>query len=445
MIHFVIPQYEAEWKVSLAGVAAPTGPTFLYSFAKSIGFGQYGEGRCIDLTIHNEKKVLSEVKPRDLVCVTAIVSNYRNAIEFIKKVKKVGATVAIGGPWASVRARQIHLNHPEIDHVVIGEGESPLRDILLGRAEKGIVVKQPLSLTELPTIDFSGWTKRDIKTYYKNYIAMLQSGRYGAVPKTIPTFVFYQSSRGCVQKPRCKFCGSRLGDELVTRTAEQFYKDVEGIIKQMVWLNPRIHIFDCSDSFCSSLERFRGNFHSFPGVTFTVYGRVDEINPVNAGALQKLGVTKVSLGIESGSNEALAEMGKNTKIEQNLAAVKILKEVGISVYINLMYGLPGETPHSLKETVDHFIKLAEVGNIYRVAGRLMTPLPNAEWFFDLLRIRPELKTEDDWLDLSKLELAWIESKTKVKLEDIQKAHSRLVDYARKKGISISSEEVRGIV
>lgn len=444
-VYFVLPEYEADWKVSLAGVAAPTGPTFLYSFAKSIGFGNYDGGRCADLAIHKEDNVLAEINSGDLVCVTTTVSNYRNSLSFIEKVKEQGATVAIGGPWASVRSKQIYLHHPEIDYVVIGEGEAPLQEILFNKAEKGILRRCPLPITELPALDFSGWADADLQTYYQNYISMLQTGKYGLIPEQIPVFVFYQSSRGCVQHPRCNFCGSRLGNKLVFRTSEQFYKNIENIVQQVSWINPQIHIFDCSDSFVSSIGRFKEDFHAHPCVNFTVYARVDEIDQKSAKFLQQLGVTKVSLGIETGSTKALADIGKNTTIEQNVRAIETLKDVGISVYVNLIYGLPGETPKDLGKTVDHFVELSRCGEIYRVAGRVMTPLPNAKWFFDLLKIRPELRTEDDWLDLPKLQAAWLESMTKVTLEDIQKAHSCLVHYAHEKSISVSSEIVRGIV
>jgi len=447
-IFFVLPEYESEWKVSLAGVAPPTGPTFLYSFARNIGFGNYNEGRCIDLSIHSEDKILAEIKLKDLVCVTTIISNYYNSIAFIKKAKERGAIIAVGGPWASVRAKQIQLKHPEIDYIVVGEGEAALKEIFSSKAPIGILRKQPILLDKLPSLDFSGWTKKDLSLFQNNYINLLNTGEYGPIPDVIPAFIFYQSSRGCIQRPRCKFCGCRLGHRLVFRTGNQFYQDIKNIVNQLSWLNNRIHVFDCSDSFTSVLHRFAGNIHSIPNVTFTTYARVDEITQASADILRRLGVTKVSLGIESGSSQALTEMGKGTKIEQNLFAVKTLKEVGISVYINLMYGLPGEGPGDIQRTVNHFIELSEIGDIYRVAGRVMTPLPNARWFFDLLRVRPDLKKEaeeEDLLDIFKFQKAWLEAMTHVSMEDIQNEHTRLVRHAKKKGISLSSEIARGIV
>jgi len=164
----------------------------------------------------------------------------------------------------------------------------------------------------------------------------------------------------------------------------------------------------------------------------------------NADALRKLGVTKVSIGIESGSSASLANMGKSTTTQQNLTSIRILKDAGISVYVNLMYGLPGEKPGDLERTVDHFVDLSEKGDVYRVAGRVVTPLPNATWFFDLMKVRPDLKTDSDCLDLPTLQSAWLQAMTYVTYDDIQKAHSRLVAHAKERGISVSSETVRGI-
>jgi radical SAM superfamily enzyme YgiQ (UPF0313 family) len=315
---------------------------------------------------------------------------------------------------------------------------------MFGKAEKGILRRPALPITDLPVLDFSGWTHNDLEIYYRNFSAIIQSGNYGPVPEVIPAFAFYQSSRGCVQQPRCKFCGSRLGNELKFRTAQQFYSDVEKVVEQIGWLSPRIHIFDCSDSFVSSLDRFGGEFHSCSGVTFTVYARADEITPQTANALRKLGVIKVSIGVESGSNQALVKMGKATTTQQNIYALRVLKDAGISAYVNLMYGLPGEKPNDLQRSVDHFVELSEAGDIYRVAGRVVTPLPNAQWFFELMKARPGLRTDSDTLDLPKLQSAWLETMTRVTHDDINVAHSRLVAYARSKGISVSSESARGI-
>lgn len=450
-VYFGIPEYESEWRVSLNGVSPPTGPTYLYSFAKNMNFGNYDFGKCVDFSIHGEEELLNDLKEGDLVCLSTLVTNYRNVVDFSIKAKSKGVNVAIGGSWATVKAKQIQANQPSIDYIVCGEGEAALEDILLDKANKGIIRKTNPPICQLPTIDFSGWSQKDLEAYQKNYRKMLETGIYGKVPESIPFFVFYQSSRGCTQKPRCGFCGSRLGEEYVTRTDEQFYKDIESIVKQISSTNRRIHIFDCSDSFTSGVERFE-EYRTVQGVTYTIYAKADEVNEKRAEALRKLGVTKVSIGIETGDNKLMRKVGKSIdSVARHLEAVELLKDKGISVYVNLLYGLPDETPEQTERTIDHFVDLARVGNIYRVAGRIVTPLPNARWYFQLLdkigQNEPQLRNEienSDSVNIPKIIDLWLREMTNLKIRDIEKAHSRLVSEAEQLGVSISSEYPRGI-
>jgi len=449
-VYFIIPKYESEWRVSLSGVSPPTGPTYLYTYAKSIGFGNYQSGKCIDFSIHDGNVLLEQIDESDLVCLTTTVSNYNQVLDFAKKSKARGAKVAIGGPWATVKAKQIAENRPYIDYIAIGEGESTLEDILQYRKEQRVIKKQNLHICDLPQIDFSGWTQEDLVTYQETYRQMLETGAYGEIPETIPFFVFYQSSRGCIQKPRCGFCGSRLGEKYITRSDEQFYQDVEEIIRQISPINKRIHIFDCSDSFTTGIDRFE-EYKSFPGVTLTVYARADEITPASANKLRRLGVTKVAIGIETGSTEMMKQIGKNVDVTNNQKVAKILRANGISVYVHLIYGVPNETPADIERTVDHFAELTQAGDIYRVAGRITTPLPNSRWYFNLLKkIRekdPPLRNKlhnSDRIDLDEIQDLWLKEMTDLSMGDIIKTHTRLVDISKQANISISSEYPRSI-
>jgi len=450
-VYFGLPKYESEWKVSLSGVSPPTGPTYLYSFARNMNFGNYDFGRCFDFSIHDEEGLFNQLRAGDLVCLSALVTNYKNIVDFSKRAKSKGVNVAIGGPWATVKAKQIQTNQPHIDYIVCGEGEGALEDILLDRANKGIIRKRNPPICSLPPVDFSGWSQEDLELYQKNYKKMIETGAYGKVPESIPFFVFYQSSRGCTQKPRCGFCGSRLGEEYATRTDEQFYQDIEKVVSQISPTNRRIHIFDCSDSFTSGVDRFREH-KLVSGVTYTVFAKADEVNEKRAKAVRNLGVTKVSIGIETGSDESLRKVGKNLdSIAKHLEVVKMLKDNGISVYVNLLYGLPDETPEQIERTIDHFADLAKEGNIYRVAGRIVTPLPNARWYFQLLnkigQANPRLKKEiddSDSVNVSSIIDLWLREMTNLKIKDIELVHSRLVSIAKQSGISLSSEYPRGL-
>jgi len=439
-VHFVFPTMSlSSIRVSLYGVGAPATPTLLYAVAKSVNFGNYDNGRCWDTSIHSESKMLENVKPGDLVCATATVSGYKTCLSMLKQAKNLGAIVAIGGPWVTARYREIYAHHGWIDYIVHGEGEAVLRKILFGTARKGLLRGDACKLISLTAPDFSGWSLSDLVLFNQNYHTMIESGEYGRAPAHIPAFLFYQSTRGCIQRPRCAFCGVRLGERLNWRTADQYHADIEAIRVQFAPINERIHIFDTSDSFASVLHRFDGAYEKHEGVTLTVFSRVDEVNEATADAMRALGVNKVSLGIECGSDSALLQMGKSTTASQNEYAVRLLSERGVSVYMNFMYGLPGETRDSLQRTVDHCLRLGSYGNVYRAKGRITTPLPGSRWFRELAKARPDIDGGADWIAPRDLGLAWLKERTHVSLDDIQEANMVFVSSAKKLGISYSAE------
>ncbi|MFH2062652.1 MAG: cobalamin-dependent protein [bacterium] len=437
-VHFVFPTMTGKWPISLYGVAPPVALNALHAAAKSIKFGLCDQGRCWDSSIHSHK-IIKEVNADDVVCLTATLTGYPSSLQILREAKNKGALTAIGGPWASVRAKEIHERQPWIDYIAVGEGETALEAILLGKAERGIIRSGAQPLRELAGPDLSGWSEEDLRSFAGNYKKMIENGEYGKPPKHIPMFLLYQSARGCIQQPRCAFCGSRLGSRLTHRTGEQFHADVAELQRQVSHINTRIHIFETSDSFTSSLDRFGGNCRGHRNVTFTVFARVDEVNSTSAAALRMLGVTRVSLGIESGSTASLRELGKNTTVEQNDCAVRLLAEEGIQVYLNFMYGLSDETPTSLRRTVDHVLDLCRHGNVYRAKGRVMTPLPLSRWFLEIRNICPEIDDGSDQLDTDRLVKTWLKKRTLVDLEDIEEVHSIFTEGAHSMGVTFSNQ------
>jgi len=364
------------------------------------------------------------------------LTNIREGLEILRGAKLKGAVTAIGGPWATARGKEILVHHPWIDHVVVGEGELPLKAILNGSAPRGICRVRALELSGLPVPNYDGWQKPLLKWYADNYRAMIRSGEYGPAPKEIPAYAFYQSARGCIQIPRCAFCGVRTGDWLSPRTADQFYADIR-VVRDAN--GGHVHIFDASDSFTSCINRFGSSGHATDGVTFTVFARTDEITPRIASILRRLGVTKVSLGIESGNNGALGALGKHTTVRQNHATVHYLAQEGINVYINYLYGVPEETSASLAQTVQHVLNLCEEGCVYRAKGRVVTPLPGSRWYRELVRAHPELDTGSYIIDTEALVKSWLAERTNIGLDDIEKAHKVFTDGAKECGVTFSNQ------
>ena len=99
--------------------------------------------------------------------------------------------------------------------------------------------------------------------------------------------------------------------------------------------------------------------------TFT---RLDEVtleaNPATfdlakARLLRELGVTRVSLGIQSFSPQVLETLGREHTAAQATEAVAILREAGIpQVNIDLMFSIPGQSAADWDSTLRHAVALA---------------------------------------------------------------------------------------
>lgn len=88
-----------------------------------------------------------------------------------------------------------------------------------------------------------------------------------------------------------------------------------------------------------------------------------EANPATfdlkkAQLFRSMGITRVSLGIQSFDNEVLKTLGREHNREEAAAAVPILREAGIKeVNIDLMFSIPGQSLDSWKDTLDTAVSL----------------------------------------------------------------------------------------
>ena len=76
----------------------------------------------------------------------------------------------------------------------------------------------------------------------------------------------------------------------------------------------------------------------------TVECNPDDITPAYISALNRLGVNRISMGVQTFSDDLLGFLGRRHTSDQAVAAVRACKESGINnISIDLMYGLPGQT------------------------------------------------------------------------------------------------------
>lgn len=87
--------------------------------------------------------------------------------------------------------------------------------------------------------------------------------------------------------------------------------------------------------------------------------RVNTINPESIKKMKEAGCFSIYYGMESGSQKILDVMEKVTKVEQNYNAIKWMAENDLFTIVQLIIGMPGETPETIEETcqfVSYFVE-----------------------------------------------------------------------------------------
>lgn len=89
-------------------------------------------------------------------------------------------------------------------------------------------------------------------------------------------------------------------------------------------------------------------------VTWTATMRADQGARIDEHILalaRAAGLSRVMIGVESGSQEMLDRMHKDTRVEQAICSVERCRRLGLAVTLNLIVGFPDEPAESVEQTL----------------------------------------------------------------------------------------------
>lgn len=165
--------------------------------------------------------------------------------------------------------------------------------------------------------------------------------------KTLPI----TTSRGCFY--RCRFCTQRNFFKGVK------YKSLETLKRELRSI-PRDgsvrHIRFTDDNFTASKEKLREICQmmieeDFP-FGWSSFARPDAITGEIAAFMSRAKCEFLEMGIESGNEKILRNMGKGFGIDEAKRAIDILNKYGIGASGAFIIGYPGETEKTIKQTID---------------------------------------------------------------------------------------------
>lgn len=93
-------------------------------------------------------------------------------------------------------------------------------------------------------------------------------------------------------------------------------------------------------------------------VEFTCEANPESLTAELATALAGVGVTRVSLGVQTLDNAELTAIGRIHDADRALSAITTVKDAGLVVSCDLMCGLPGQTDLSWQRTLDGVLAAA---------------------------------------------------------------------------------------
>jgi hypothetical protein len=238
-----------------------------------------------------------------------------------------GLKIILGGGLVTSWVKRPNWKNPFgglVDHLVAGPGERQLLSMA------GIQGVRETSFT--PNYDFSG-------------------DGYFAPGLILP----YSASMGCYWN-RCSFCPEKAEDNPYIPVP------VDRVMTDLAFLTKRtkpvlIHFLD--NALNPSL--LRGLTHTPPGLPWYGFTRIskDLTDMDFCVALKRSGCVMLKLGIESGDQEVLDRMGKGIDLGTASAALRTLKNAGISTYVYLLFGTPSETAASARKTLEFTVNHRE--------------------------------------------------------------------------------------
>jgi oxygen-independent coproporphyrinogen-3 oxidase len=105
-------------------------------------------------------------------------------------------------------------------------------------------------------------------------------------------------------------------------------------------------------------DTLRNNYNVAQSPEITLEANPDDLTPAYAASIRHLPFNRISLGIQSFCDRDLAFLNRRHKAESAINAIHLLQENGFdNISIDLMFGLPGQTPESWEENLEKAIAL----------------------------------------------------------------------------------------
>lgn len=340
---------------------------------------------------------IASLTPR-IVGITSTTLSFHSALAAAAALKErlPGVVTVLGGPHVTALPRQCMENHPEVDAVIPGDGEtgftrlvqnvsrgapahSQVEGIFYRQGEEILETPKTGHLQDLDRLPFPAWDM--LEGFPKIYRPAFHSYRKLPLANIV-------TARGCPWA--CAFCDrSVFGRKVYSHSLEYVVEMIQYLVKDFAIRE--ISIKD--DTFTTSAERVAGFARLLAKknlkIAWSCNARAGDVDGDILKEMKRAGCWMISFGIESGSPQLLKKMLKGITHEQVTRALELTRKAGITSKGFFMIGVPGETKETLRQTMA-FVKKIPLDEI---SVNYFTPFPGSRLYKEVLEegLKPDFK------------------------------------------------------
>jgi len=301
----------------------------------------------------------------DLIAVSLVEDTFRYGERLLESIREYDIPVVAGGPFCTYGSDKV-AGCPDVDFIIRGEGEAPLKELCLAlindTSHKKIAnliyrdggnlitndMRPAMELNDIPFADYEVFIRNDKDTLYRPMC--------GTIYKTISL----ETQRGCPFK--CSFCNSASNNPLYKEeTGSTFFrkKDMSRLAEELDYMistiNPEL-VYFVSDVFLLMTDREFDEFYevySSYKIPFFMQTRSETITEYRVRKLEELNCLRANVGLEHGNEQFRRDVVKRKLKDVEITrAFNIIGSSSISTAANNIIGFPTETRELIFDTIN---------------------------------------------------------------------------------------------
>ena len=376
---------------------SPLGLAYIAAYIEKYGYKvKIVDADVLQLGLKDIERSIKKYSPT-IVGISTTTSTITQAYEILSIVKEIDSDImtVVGGAHASAAPESTLRQSKDLNIVVRGEGEHTMSDILHLSEDKvnisdimGISYYKNGKIRHNPNRELI----EDLDELPFPARHLLEMDKYKPAPymgSSSTKYATMLAARGCPYN--CTFCGQNIIFRRIVRrrTPSNIVDEIQHLIEMYgtellffldstFTVNRKFVIDVCSEIIKSGVD-----------FEWAATGRVNHVDRDMYEIMKKAGCRHIYYGVESGNQQILNQIKKQTTIKQTKEAFAITRHVGISIIASFIFGLPNETIKTVYDTINFAIELNPDYATFSIA----TPYPGTAFYETAIK---EGHTLEDW-------------------------------------------------